>query len=100
MDEEYKNLQQLVASNAKAIEALTNAMSEQKEAFAAELAAEKEERQKERAQIYQFMADSLRQFLDLGRRVDNNTADIRELTIENQRILRYLESILNNNKTE
>ncbi|NES84119.1 MAG: hypothetical protein F6K10_23430 [Moorea sp. SIO2B7] len=29
------------------------------------------------------------------RNIDDNTADIRELMLENQRILRYLESIVN-----
>jgi hypothetical protein len=32
------------------------------------------------------------QMIDSQRRIDNNTADIRELVIENQRILKYLES--------
>lgn len=36
-----------------------------------------------------------RQSIDIGRRNDNNSADIRELTLENQRILKYLESIVN-----
>ena len=80
-DEELK---QLISSNAKAIEALTNVLSQ-----------EREERHKERTQFYQALADMQRQFIDLGRRIDNNSADIRELTIENQRILRYLESLVN-----
>lgn len=80
-DEELK---QLISSNAKAIEALTNVLSQ-----------EREEKHKERTLFYQALADMQRQFIDLGRRIDNNSADIRELTLENQRILRYLESVVN-----
>ncbi len=80
-DEELK---QLIGSNAKAIQALTNVLSQ-----------EREERNRERSQFYQALADMQRQFIDLGRRIDNNSADIRELAVENQRILRYLESIVN-----
>ena len=79
-----QELKQLIASNAKAIQALTNSIAQ-----------EKEERQKERNQFYQGLADMQRQFIDLGRRIDNNSADIRELAVENQRILRYLESVVN-----
>lgn len=32
-----------------------------------------------------------RRFIDMQRRIDDHTADIRELVLENQRILRYLE---------
>ena len=80
-DEELK---QLIGSNAKAVQALTNVLSQ-----------EREERNRERTQLYQALADMQRQFIDLGRRIDNNSADIRELAVENQRILRYLESLVN-----
>ena len=36
-----------------------------------------------------------RDSVDTKRHIDDNTADIRELMLENQRILRYLESIVN-----
>ncbi|MBD2777103.1 hypothetical protein [Iningainema tapete] len=38
------------------------------------------------------VANMQRQMVDVQRRIDDNTADIRELTLENQRILKYLES--------
>lgn len=97
-----EDLKQLIASNAKAIEALTNSLSEERQErqktwdkLQQNLSQEREERQKERIQFYQMIADMQRQFIDLGRRIDNNSADIRELAIENQRILRYLESLVN-----
>jgi len=80
-DEEIK---QLIASNAKAIEALTNA-----------LAKERQERITDKTQFQQTITDMQRQFIDTGRRTDSNSADIRELIIENQRILRYLEFFVN-----
>jgi hypothetical protein len=36
-----------------------------------------------------------RESVDTKRPIDDNTADIRELMLENQRILKYLESIVN-----
>ncbi|ELR97055.1 hypothetical protein [Gloeocapsa sp. PCC 73106] len=72
-DEEIK---QLIASNAKAIEALTNALSK-----------EREERITDKNQFQQTIA--------VGRLTDSHSADIRELIIENQRILRYLETLIN-----
>ncbi len=76
-DEEIK---QLIASNAKAIAALTN--------LANEILPRVDEMQR---QVNQMQ----RQLIDMGRRTDNNSADIRELAIENQRILKYLETIVN-----
>ena len=73
-------LKQLIASNAKAISALTN--------LANEFIPRMDEMQR---QINNMQRDSI----DTKRHIDDNTADIRELMIENQRILRYLESIVN-----
>jgi predicted metal-dependent hydrolase len=77
LDEELK---QLINSNAKAIAALTN--------LANEILPRVDEMQR---QINQMQ----RQSIDVGRRTDSNSADIRELALENQRILKYLESIVN-----
>ena len=73
-------LQQLIASNAKAISALTN--------LANEFIPRIDEMQR---QLNNMQRDSV----DTKRHIDDNTADIRELMLENQRILRYLESIVN-----
>jgi hypothetical protein len=73
-------LKQLIASNAKAISALTN--------LANEFIPRMDEMQR---QINNMQRDSI----DTKRHIDDNTADIRELMLENQRILRYLESIIN-----
>lgn len=69
-DEELK---QLIASNVKAIAALTDLAHE----------------------ILPRVDEMQRQSIDIARRNDNNSADIRELTLENQRFLKYLESIVN-----
>ena len=90
-----EDLKQLIASNAKAIEALTNSFSEERKEREKAWHKLQENLSKERIQFYQIIADMQRQFIDLGRRIDNNSADIRELVIENQRILRYLESLVN-----
>ena len=73
-------LKQLIASNAKAISALTN--------LANEFIPRMDEMQR---QINNMQRDSI----DTKRHIDDNTADIRELMLENQRILHYLESIVN-----
>jgi hypothetical protein len=73
-------LRHLIASNAKAISALTN--------LANEFIPRMDEMQR---QINNMQRDSV----DTKRHIDDNTADIRELMLENQRILRYLESIVN-----
>ena len=73
-------LKQLIASNAKAISALTN--------LANEFIPRMDEMQR---QLNNMQRDSV----DTKRHIDDNTADIRELMLENQRILRYLESIVN-----
>lgn len=73
-------LKQLIASNAKAISALTN--------LANEFIPRMDEMQR---QINNMQRDSV----DTKRHIDDNTADLRELMLENQRILRYLESIVN-----
>ena len=73
-------LKQLITSNAKAISALTN--------LANEFIPRMDEMQR---QLNNMQRDSV----DTKRHIDDNTADIRELMLENQRILRYLESIVN-----
>ena len=73
-------LQKLIVSNAKAVSALTN--------LANEFIPRMDEMQR---QINNMQRD----FVDRKRHIDDNTADIKELMLENQRILRYLESIVN-----
>lgn len=73
-------LKQLIASNAKAIYALTN--------LANKFIPRMDEMQ---CQINNMQRYSV----DTKRHIDDNTTDIRELMLENQRILRYLESIVN-----
>jgi uncharacterized protein YeeX (DUF496 family) len=73
-------LKQLIAANAKAISALTN--------LANEFIPRMDEMQR---QLNNMQRDAV----DTKRHIDDNTADIRELMLENQRILRYLESIVN-----
>jgi hypothetical protein len=75
-----EELKQLIASNAKAISALTN--------LANQFIPRMDEMQR---QINNMQRDSL----DTKRHIDDNTADIRELMLENQRILRYLENLVN-----
>ncbi len=65
-----EEIKQLIASNAKAIETLTNQARE----------------------VLPRVDTMARQFIDIQRRIDDNTAHIRELVLDNQRILRYLES--------
>lgn len=98
-------LKQLIGSNAKAIEALTNSFNEFKAQAEKDREQWKEERQEwrnereewrnERTGFYETMIQMQRQMIDTQRRIDDHNADIRELTIENQRILRYLENIVN-----
>jgi hypothetical protein len=76
-------LKQLIASNAKAISALTN--------LANGIFPRIDEMQR---QINNMQRESV----DSKRHIDDNTADIRELMLENQRILKYLESIVNRNE--
>lgn len=75
-----EELRQLIASNAKAISALTN--------LANEIIPRIDEMQR---QIKNMQRDSV----ETKRHIDDNTADIRELMLENQRILNYLETIVN-----
>jgi chromosome segregation ATPase len=94
-DDEIK---QLIGSNAKAIEALTNSFNEfksQAEKDREQWKEEREEWRNERTGFYETMIQMQRQMIDTQRRIDDHNADIRELTIENQRILRYLENIVN-----
>lgn len=67
----------LVESNAKAIAALTNSVTDLRHNVVA---------------LSDEVRATQRQMRDILRRVDDNSADIRELILENQRILRYLES--------
>ncbi|PSF35677.1 hypothetical protein C7H19_15680 [Aphanothece hegewaldii CCALA 016] len=80
-EEEIRNL---VASNAKAIAALTQ--------LANEILPRVDEMQRQ-------IESMQRQHLDALRRTNDHSADIRELTIENQRILRYLEKIVNRSES-
>jgi predicted metal-dependent hydrolase len=73
-----ENLEKLIQSNAKAIQALTD--------LASSILPRLDEMQRQ-------MTNIQRQMIDNQRRIDDNTADIRELTLENQRILKYLESL-------
>ncbi|NEO76302.1 DUF5798 family protein [Moorena sp. SIO4G3] len=75
-----EQLRQLITSNAKAISALTN--------LANEVIPRIDEMQR---QINNMQRDSV----ETKRHIDDTTADIRELMLENQRILRYLENIVN-----
>ncbi len=75
-----EEIKQLIASNAKAISALTN--------LANEIIPRIDEMQR---QINNMQRDSV----GVKRHIDDNTADIRELMLENQRILTYLENIVN-----
>ncbi len=75
-----EELKQLIASNAKAIAALTS--------LANEIIPRIDEMQR---QINNMQRDSI----NTKRHIDDNTADIRELMLENQRILTYLENIVN-----
>ncbi|NEP59085.1 MAG: hemagglutinin [Symploca sp. SIO2G7] len=75
-----EQLRQLITSNAKAISALTN--------LANEVIPRMDEMQR---QINNMQRDSI----ETKRYIDDTTADIRELMLENQRILRYLENIVN-----
>lgn len=79
-----ESIEKLIESNAKAIQALTD--------LANSILPRLDDMQRQ-------MVNSLRQMIDNQRRIDGTTgdirdlaADIRELTLENQRILKYLES--------
>lgn len=63
-------IESLVESNAKSIAAISDSLS----------------------QLSDEVRVTQRQMRDMLRRVDDNSADIRELMLENQRILRYLEN--------
>ncbi len=76
-DQASSILPRLIESNAKAIQALTDQASS--------ILPRVDEMQRQTANMQ-------RQMIDVQRRIDDNTADIRELALENQRILRYLES--------
>lgn len=105
-------LKQLIGFNAKAIKALTSSFND----FKAQAELDRKQWQGERTAFYDTLTQMQRQFLDLGRqfldlqrqnqdiqrqnqdiqrRIEDKNADIRELVIENQRILRYLENIVN-----
>lgn len=75
-----EEIEKLIASNAKAISALTN--------LANEIIPRIDEMQR---QINNMQRDSI----NTKRHIDDSTADIRELMLENQRILTYLENIVN-----
>lgn len=94
-----EELRQLIASNAKAIQALT----EEKWA----LSAENQELRRTFIdmltridEMQRHVVNMQRQMIDTQRPVDDNTADIRELAFENQRILKYLESLVNRSGNE
>lgn len=94
-DDEIK---QLVASNAKAIQALTSSIADLKQEWQEDRQQWEQERsewKKERSQFYGSMTEMQRQFIDQQRRIDDNSADIRELILENKRILSYLEGFIN-----
>ncbi len=76
-----------VDSNSKAIEALTN--------FASDIQHQTLSMQREMVNFQRDMLNFQRDMLTIQRKIDDNTADIRELMIENQRILKYLEKIVN-----
>ncbi len=78
-------IDKLIESNAKSIQALTD--------LANSILPRMDEMQRQ-------IANMQRQMIDNQRRIDDNTgdirdlaADIREVTFENQRILKYLESL-------
>ena len=80
-------LKQLITSNAKAISVLTNLANEIIPRIDAILP---------RIDEMQGQINNMpRESVDNKRHIDDNTADIRELMLENQRILKYLESIVN-----
>ncbi len=78
-----ERIEALIESNARAIEALTANVND----FVKGIFPRIDEMQR---QIFNMQ----RQVVDVPRRIDDNTADIRELALENQRILKYLESKL------
>ena len=78
-----EGIETLIESNARAIEALTANVND----FVKGIFPRIDEMQR---QIFNMQ----RQVVDVQRRIDDNTADIRELALENQRILKYLESKL------
>jgi uncharacterized protein YeeX (DUF496 family) len=85
-----EELKQLVASNSKAISVLTNLANEILPRIDAILP---------RIDEMQRQVNNMqRESVDSKRHIDDNTADIRELMLENQRILKYLESIVNRNE--
>ncbi|RUR74871.1 hypothetical protein ACF3DV_02750 [Chlorogloeopsis fritschii PCC 9212] len=73
-----EQVEKLIESNAKAIQALTD--------LASSILPRIDEMQRQ-------MVNIQRQMIDNQRRIDDNTAVIRELVLENQRILKYLESL-------
>ncbi|MDJ0621130.1 MAG: DUF5798 family protein [Calothrix sp. MO_192.B10] len=72
-----EHLEKLIESNAKSIQALTD--------LANSILPRLDDMQRQ-------ISNMQRQMIDNQRRIYHNTADIRELTMENQRILKYLES--------
>jgi hypothetical protein len=77
-------IEALVESNAKAIQAFGDQTHQAIQSLT-----------QQTLEMQRQMLNMQRQMIDSQRRIDDNSADIRELVLENQRILKYLETIVN-----